>query len=184
MRVYLSSTKNDLEPEREAVRTALSGHCTVVESYTADECSVRKSCLADVAGCDLYIGIIGGRYGFIPPGESFSITELEYQEARKHKLPTLVFIKDKSAITLPLSDADTKENSPDRIESFRQCVNSGTEEAGRPACFKMTGDLKEHLLQALWRYSERHGAIQPKRITGRPYPGLRAFLPAANAFLR
>ena len=37
MRVYLSSTWNDLGPEREAVWKALSGHCTVVESYTADE---------------------------------------------------------------------------------------------------------------------------------------------------
>ncbi len=63
MRVYLSSTLNDLEPEREAVRKALSGDCVVVESYTADERSVRKCCQEDVAGCDLYIGIIGRRYG-------------------------------------------------------------------------------------------------------------------------
>ena len=94
MRVYLSSTLNDLGPEREAVRKALGGHCTVVESYTADERSVRESCLADVAGCDLYIGIIGGRYGFIPPGESFSITELEYLQARERKLPAFIFIID------------------------------------------------------------------------------------------
>jgi|CXWL01.1.fsa_nt_gi energy-coupling factor transporter ATP-binding protein EcfA2 len=176
MRVYLSSTLNDLGPEREAVRKALGGHCTVAESYTADERSVRESCLADVAGCDLYIGIIGGRYGFIPPGESFSITELEYQEARKHKLPTLICIKDDDVILKRFHDAGTQENPPERIESFRQRVNNGTEEAGRPAIFKTPEDLKEHVLKALWRYSERHGAIPPKRITGRPYPGLRAFL--------
>lgn len=176
MRVYLSSTLNDLGPEREAVRKALGGHCTVVESYTADERSVRESCLADVAGCDLYIGIIGGRYGFIPPGESFSITELEYQEARKHKLPTLICIKDDDVILKRFHDAGTQENPPERIESFRQRVNNGTEEAGRPAIFKTPEDLKEHVLKALWRYSERHGAIPPKRIEGRPYPGLRAFL--------
>ncbi|SFE69197.1 hypothetical protein [Nitrosomonas sp. Nm166] len=29
--------ENDLGPEREAVRKALGGDCTVVESYTADE---------------------------------------------------------------------------------------------------------------------------------------------------
>ncbi len=176
MRVYLSSTLNDLGPEREAVRKALGGHCTVVESYTADERSVRESCLADVAGCDIYIGIIGGRYGFIPSGESFSITELEYQEARKHKLPTLICIKDDDVILNRFHDAGTQENPPDRIESFRQRINNGTEEAGRPAIFKTPEDLKEHVLKALWRYSERHGAIPPRRITGRPYPGLRAFL--------
>ena len=75
MKVYLSSTLNDLGPERQAVKDALGSECTVAESYTADERSVRESCLADVVGCDLYIAIIGRRYGFIPPGEARSITE-------------------------------------------------------------------------------------------------------------
>jgi hypothetical protein len=132
MRVYLSSTLNDLGLEREAIRKALGGHCTVVESYTADERSVRESCLADVAGCDLYIGIIGRRYGFIPPGESFSIPELEYLQAREHKLPTFIFIKDDDVILNRFHDAGTQENPPERIESFRQRVNNGTEEACVP----------------------------------------------------
>ena len=68
MRVYLSSTLNDLGPERQAVKEALGGECTVVESYSADERSVRDSCLADVAECDRFIGIVCRRYGFIPPG--------------------------------------------------------------------------------------------------------------------
>ncbi|WP_297325418.1 SUMF1/EgtB/PvdO family nonheme iron enzyme [Nitrosomonas sp.] len=181
MRVYLSSTLNDLGPEREAVRKALGGDCTVVESYTADERGVRESCLADVAGCDLYIGIIGRRYGFIPPGQPFSITELEYQQAREHQLPTLIFVKDDVAILSQFHDAVTQENSPDRIESFRQHVNKGTEKTGRPAIFKTSEDLKEHVLKALWHYSQRQGnIIPPKRIEGRPYPGLRAFLTAES----
>lgn len=175
MRVYLSSTLNDLGPEREAVRKALGGHCTVVESYTADERSVRESCLADVAGCDLYIGIIGGRYGFIPPGESFSITELEYLQAREHKLPTFIFIKDDDVILKRFHDAGTQENPPERIESFRQRVNNGTEEVGRPTIFKTPEDLRADVVSALWRYSNRQNAIPPRRIQGRPYPGLRAF---------
>ncbi len=176
MRVYLSSTLNDLGPEREAVRKALGGNCTVVESYTADERSVRESCLADVAGCGLYIGIIGRRYGFIPPGQPFSITELEYQQAREHKLPTLIFVKDDSVIMSRFHDAVTQENPPNLIESFRQRFNEGSEDAGRPAIFKTPEDLKEYVLKALWRYSQRHGNIPLKRIAGRPYPGLRAFL--------
>ena len=83
----------------------------VVESYTADERSVRESCVDDVAGCDLYIGIIGRRYGFIPPGESRSITELEYQQARKRELPTLVFVKDDEEIKSKFHDAVTTSRS-------------------------------------------------------------------------
>ena len=75
MKVCLSSTLNDLGPERQAVKDALGGECVVVESYSADERSVRESCLAEVAGCDLYLGIVGLRHGFIPPGETRSIAQ-------------------------------------------------------------------------------------------------------------
>lgn len=175
MRVYLSSTLNDLGPERQAVKEALGGECTVVESYSADERSVRESCLADVAGCDRYIGIVGRRYGFIPPGESFSITELEYQQAREHKLPTLIFVKDDSAITLPFSDAGTEDRDPKLIESFRQRINSGADDASRGVPFKTPADLKYQVLKAYHDLSRRHDKPLPKRIIGRPYPGLRAF---------
>lgn len=124
MRVYLSSTLNDLIPERQAVKDALGGECVVVESYTADERSVRDSCLSDVAGCDLYIGIIGRRYGHIPEGDSLSITEQEFQCAEKCELAALIFIKDDDEIKSKFHDAVTKENPPELIESFRQRVAS------------------------------------------------------------
>ncbi len=179
MKVYLSSTLNDLGPERQAVKDALGGECIVVESYTADERSVRESCLADVAGCDLYIGIIGRRYGFIPPGETRSITHLEYEEARKRELPTLVFVKDDAEIKRNDDDAVTKEHPPELIESFRQQVSGGADEAARAALFKSAEDLKSHVLKAYLRLSRRQGEskTKPKLLEGRPYPGLRAFRP-------
>ncbi len=77
MRLYLSSTLSDLQDERRAVRDVLSGDYTVVESYEADPQPLWKSCVADVAKCEIYIGIVGLRYGFVPPGQGKSITELE-----------------------------------------------------------------------------------------------------------
>ncbi len=180
MRVYFSSTLDDLGPERQAVKEALSSECAVVDSYTADERSVRDSCLADVAGCDLYIGIVGRRYGFIPNGDSLSITELEYQKARDCHLPTLIFVKDDSVISLPSSDVHTKEHNPELIESFRQRVSNGTEISVRTAILKTPEDLKSHILKAYLRLSRRLGGGPPKRIDGRPYPGLRAFLSAES----
>lgn len=180
MRVYLSSTLDDLRPERQAVKEALGGKCTVVESYIADERSVQDSCLDDVAGCDLYIGIVGRRYGFIPDGKARSITELEYQQALECNLPTLVFVKDDDEIKRNFDDAVNKENPPELIESFRQRVNSGTEADARPAIFKTPADLKVHVLRAYLHYFQRHGKIPFKRIEGRPYPGLRAFLPTES----
>lgn len=178
MKVYLSSTLNDLGPERQAVKEALGGECTVVESYTADERPVRESCWADVEGCDLYIGIIGLRYGFIPPGEKCSITELEYDKARERKIRTLVFVKDADEIKSKFHDAVTGENPRELIETFRRRVTSGAEDAARGALFKSPEDLKAHVLKAYLRLSLRQDGPKPKPIEGRPYPGLRAFLPA------
>jgi hypothetical protein len=84
--VYLSSTLKDLEPERRAVQDAWGDQCIVRHSYQASEDAVVESCLADVAACDLYLGILGLRYRHVP-GKPFrnpqklSITELEYRHA-------------------------------------------------------------------------------------------------------
>ena len=89
--VYLSSTLKDLEEERRAVQEALGDQCIVRHSYRASEQALVASCLADVAECDLYIGILGLRYGHVP-GKPFrnpkklSITELEYRHAVKNDI--------------------------------------------------------------------------------------------------
>ncbi len=38
-------------------------------------------CLSDVAECDIYVGILAWRYGYIPPSQERSITALEYRQA-------------------------------------------------------------------------------------------------------
>jgi hypothetical protein len=184
MKIYLSSTLNDLGPERQAVKDALGGECVVVESYVADENSVRESCLADVEGCDAYIGIVGGRYGYIPPGERRSITELECERARQNNKPTLIFIKDEDEIKLRMSDAGTREHPPERIESFRKQLMSGGADASRGALFKGAEDLKSHVLKAYFKLARRQSKTTDfakehvvKRIEGPPYRGLLPFLP-------
>ena len=179
MRVYLSSTLIDLGPERLKVKEALGGECIVVESYSADERSVRESCLADVAGCDLFIAIVGLRYGIIPPGQPCSITQLEYREARERGLTTWVFVKDEDEIKPKFVDAYTDENPRELIESFRGMLTSGADGSTRSALFKTPEDLKAHVLMALLRFRQRRGEPkpEPRPFEGDPYPGLRAFRP-------
>jgi hypothetical protein len=171
MKVYLSSTLNDLGPERQAVLDALHRKCIVFDSYTADERSVRESCESDVTGCDLYIGILGLRYGFVRPGDKLSITHLEYQKAGAGR--RLVFIKDAAAIPATLTDAYTGEHPKERIEAFRQLASG----ASRVTIFRTPDDLRWHVLEAYQGFAERSGKSAPGRIEGPPYPGLRAFLP-------
>lgn len=109
--VYLSSTYSDLGKVRAAMATAierLQGHTVVgMESYLASDQRPLDRCLADVAMCDYYVGIFAWRYGFVPPAETRSITELELREAIASKKPRLLFVLDEKAKWPPgLRDAD------------------------------------------------------------------------------
>lgn len=53
--------------------------------------SAQKSCLDEVKKCDMYILIIGTRYGSIFPNDTLSITHREYREAIEARLPIFAF---------------------------------------------------------------------------------------------
>jgi hypothetical protein len=94
-RVYISSTYRDLTDERAAVRDAILrlGHMPVgMEAYNSSESPPLARCVDDVATCDVYVGICAWRYGFVPAGETRSITECEYEQAGRSKLPRLLFL--------------------------------------------------------------------------------------------
>ena len=68
-RIYISSTFSDLQAHREKVYRVLRqlGHDVVaMEDYVAADERPLAKCLADVASCDLYIGIFAHRYGYVP----------------------------------------------------------------------------------------------------------------------
>ncbi|MET1082879.1 MAG: DUF4062 domain-containing protein [Burkholderiales bacterium] len=97
-RIYVSSTYEDLKTFREAAYKTLrqlKHDAIAMEDYGAADARPVQKCLADVASCDVYVGLIGYRYGYIP-GEGNpdgkSITELEYREADKHNKQRLIFI--------------------------------------------------------------------------------------------
>ncbi|MFO1430841.1 MAG: DUF4062 domain-containing protein [Candidatus Competibacteraceae bacterium] len=102
-KIYISATYADLKDYRAAVYAILRklGHDVIsMEDYVATDAYPLYKCLADVAACDLYIGLVGWRYGYIPDKdnpENKSITELEYRQAGAAKLPRLMFLVDKSA---------------------------------------------------------------------------------------
>lgn len=163
-RVYLSSTLKDLSAERDAVRKVLSGECVVKDSYRASENELIETCLDDVGKCDIYLGIVGLRYGFCPddaqknPG-SKSITELEYEKAIAAGVPRLIFLKDADSIFHTLTDhgSEEKDNQkPDGsflIDDFRTRVSNGKEQV--PAAFKTADDLGTQVLKSFMDFKTR-----------------------------
>lgn len=94
-RVYVSSTYADLAEARASVCRALrEAGCEVVamEEYLATGRPPLEKCLADVRSCEVYVGIVAWRYGFVPPGGKISITEAEYHEAARSDIPRLLFL--------------------------------------------------------------------------------------------
>ncbi|MDQ3814012.1 MAG: DUF4062 domain-containing protein, partial [Armatimonadota bacterium] len=102
-RVYVSSTYLDLQEHRRQVSLVLRrmGHEDVaMDYYTAEDRPAVDKCLADVATCDIYVGIFAWRYGWIPKQnnpEGLAITEMEYRQAMKDGKVCLVFLLDGKA---------------------------------------------------------------------------------------
>ena len=111
-KVYVSSTIVDLKAERQAVIDWLvaAGH-QVVHSYRPNSETVRDGCLADVDTCDLYVLILGHRYGFQPPEdnpEHLSITQLEFRRAGERGIPRIALLRT-SIPDVSLSDLENPE---------------------------------------------------------------------------
>jgi hypothetical protein len=106
-KVYVSSTVADLERERRAVVEWLvaAGH-QPFHSYVPKSDTVRDSCLEDVDNCDLYVLIVGHRYGFQPAednSEGLSITHLEFRRAGQSGKPRIALLST-SILDVRLSD--------------------------------------------------------------------------------
>ena len=99
-KVYVSSTYEDLKDCRMLVRQALQRlhqEDIAMETYVAEPERPLEKCLNDVAQCDIYVGVIAWRYGYIIEGHDRSITELEYRHAVEKGIDRLIFLLSEDA---------------------------------------------------------------------------------------
>jgi Domain of unknown function (DUF4062) len=93
-KIFISSTIVDMPSERKAALKAVEkvGGFPLMSEYTIEAQSTDSltACLEKVKESDIYVLILGGRYGWQPDSKE-SITELEYQTALACKIPILVF---------------------------------------------------------------------------------------------
>ena len=107
-----------------AVERAVSaaGHVIVdMADFPAADQAPAQLCAGRVRGCDVYVGVLGTRYGSpVRDMPEVSYTELEFEAASEAGLDRLVFLLDTDAdnIGIPLSRLIDREFG-DRQEAFR-----------------------------------------------------------------
>lgn len=193
-RIFVSSTREDLLPYREAVEKVLSGMEYIplgMEYFVSAPDKPIDVCLSTVRRSQLYIIIVGMRYGSIEEGSQKSFTELEYDEAVKNKIPILAFVIDEDQCPVLPKFVDTGEKA-EKLKLFKQKLNSSylvsrftsvddlkqlVEKSVRQAIDKISADNNEKAVEqskelALADYVEgaklfKCFALLPKRFNGR-----------------
>lgn len=118
---FISSTYVDLRPFRERVEEALArieAGFRSMKFFGSKEGDPLDECLSKVRQCNYYIGIIGHRYGQIHDREKKSITELEYEEARRLRMSRRIYFACAS-IEIRAEHVESDENRR-LLEDFKQ----------------------------------------------------------------
>jgi hypothetical protein len=96
-RVFISSTSIDLQDYRQAAFRAihaLGGYADDMIFWSADERDGATVSTDRVRQSDVLILLLAHRYGYVPDGASYSVTEMEFRAAREAKVPVLAFVLD------------------------------------------------------------------------------------------
>ncbi len=125
LKVAISSTLRDLPQHQTEVMDAcfrLGMFPLMLEYVPPRSEHVVTACLNLIDEADIFLGIYGNRYGYVPEGQCESISEIEYNRARERKIPVLIFlISDEHEIRA--QDADVGIDS-ERLVAFKQSLRS------------------------------------------------------------
>ena len=141
--IFISSTIEDMQEERNAVTevaNSLKMLITRSEFFDARKESPKKACLDEVRKCDVFIGIYKKRYGFVPEDdnpEGFSVTQMEYLEAKNSNREISIFI------------SEDLINREERLTSFLEKIRNFTK-GHFVKKFHCNEELKYLTLQALY----------------------------------
>jgi hypothetical protein len=96
----VSSTSADLKSYRQAVRDVINDlRFTFIgmEEFAPTAQAPADLIRRKVNQSQIYLGILGMRYGYVDPGTGLSMTELEYRQAVANEKRICMFVMDKNA---------------------------------------------------------------------------------------
>ena len=118
-------------------------HPDMMEHLTATDANALEVSLKMVDKADLYLGVFAFRYGYVPEGQTTSVTEAEYNRAVERNIPRLIFLMSDEHPVKP-SDVETGEGA-EKLRKLKERL--GKERV--VASFKSPEDLLAKVIQAL-----------------------------------
>jgi hypothetical protein len=128
LQVFVSSTYTDLIEERQAAVEAIldAGHIPAgMELFKAGK-SQLETIYKWIDNSDVYMLILGGRYGSIEEDSGLSYTELEYQYALSKNMPVFAIVLDDSFLHIKASNAKNifEKKSKAKFKKFKKFVET------------------------------------------------------------
>lgn len=129
--MFVSSTYTDLIEERQAAVEAIldAGHIPAgMELFKAGNDSQLKTIYKWIDASDVYMLILGGRYGSIEPKSNKSYTQLEYEYAISKNIPVFAVVLSDSFLTQKINSLGLanvmEQTAPDKHKGFKAFVMS------------------------------------------------------------
>jgi|GEM_PF-714109 len=122
-KIFISSTYQDLSPHRNRIWELLKTYEVEVrgmEEFGARTAKPLQTCLDEVSESDIFIGIIGMRYGSIDLESNKSFTQLEYEVAIEKGKEVLIYLFDEKEGKISPSLIDFENHS--KLEEFKSLL--------------------------------------------------------------
>lgn len=124
--VFVSSTYQDLQRERQEVMQALLElDCIPVgmELFPAADDDQWTLIKGLISGCDYYVLIVAGRYGSIDKNTGKSYTQMEYEFAVEQGIPVISFVH-KEPGNIPASNTESTDDGKAKLKKFIELVEN------------------------------------------------------------
>jgi tetratricopeptide (TPR) repeat protein len=145
------------------ILNSYEGTPLAMEFFMARSGEPKEVCKKEIKKCDIFVGIYAYRYGFIPNGEEKSITQQEYEFAKKLRKDCLCFVVKKGSLWNPdFIEIDKYK----KLQDFLAIVK----DENVVAFFESPADFSAKFAVSLWRLiAEKTLGIELKyRVGGGP----------------
>lgn len=157
LQIFISSTYTDLKAERQAAVEAIlkAGHIPAgMELFTSGDRSQWEVIQSWIMDSDIYMIILGGRYGSIEPDSGLSYTELEYDFAVQSGKPLFAVVVEGTALEKKehaLDSGESEGDHPEKLKAFRIKVLSKMS-----SFFRDPKDVKLAVLESVPKLAADH----------------------------